>query len=162
MAGRNKINSLQVLGIDLVHLSSLCPTGDCLACTSSTRAVWTNGWPPAGSVQSVELTLKHSWTLTADEIQPSLLCQSLSRGSCFLPSRLAGPPSPCWVLCQMSPDFMWHLFWLMLYWAKTGQLTPWEAPKDSLYTEAHLSGSKRHKYKHTCSCTQGLLVACWL
>lgn len=87
---------------------SLCPPGDYPACTSSTRAVWTNGWPPAGSVQSVGLTSKHSWTLTADEISAPLhSCQSPSCGSCFIPPRLAGPP-PVGCFCQMSPDFMWH------------------------------------------------------
>ncbi|GCB64563.1 hypothetical protein scyTo_0013358, partial [Scyliorhinus torazame] len=34
------------------------------ACISSTRFVWTSGWPPVRSVQFAELTLKPSFLLT--------------------------------------------------------------------------------------------------
>lgn len=47
------------------------------------------------------------WQLMRFQPHPLHSCQSPSCGSCFIPPRLAGPP-PCWVLCQMSPDFMWH------------------------------------------------------
>lgn len=68
--------------------------------------------PVAGHQQEVSNLPSWHWN-TAEPWQlmrfNPVLCQSPSCGSCFLPPRLAGPPSPCWVLCQMSPDFMWHL-----------------------------------------------------
>lgn len=41
-------------------------SGDYPACISSTRRVWTSGWPPAGNAPSAEWTLRLSWPPTVD------------------------------------------------------------------------------------------------
>lgn len=139
-AQMNNINSLQVSEVLCKHISmhwkshacqykstltlcfsSFCPAGDCPACTSSTRAAWTNGWQPAESVQSVELTSKHSWTLTADAIQPPTLSVTplwfllSSTPACRTSLPLLGALPNVSRFHVTSP-----LFWLTLYWAKPG------------------------------------------
>lgn len=118
-------------------------SGDYPVCTSSTKDVWTNGWPPAGSVPSVELTSKHSWTLTADEILTPFSQSPCAVLVFFHPGLPVLPHVGCFAKClQTLCDTTTLLTYALLSQARI--LTAWENHCGPSPIEAHPFGSKRH------------------
>lgn len=72
--------------------------GDYPACTSSTRGVWTSGWPPAGNAPSAEWTLRPNWPLTVDSS-----CRLLQLWIWVLLILHCLPPGGGGRLCQTPP-----------------------------------------------------------